>query len=76
MTEQEWAISLLGKEMGNFREIFPDLTEEAIAYFGKEAAKNDAGELSMRRFEIFKFGDLETTEGFWHLVIKHIDEIS
>jgi len=76
MTEtKEQAASIFVREKNNFRLVFPDLPESTIVRFAKEAAKNTAGECMMRRLEIFKFGELETTEGFWQLVIKHIDGI-
>lgn len=75
ISEQERAASIFDQEKGNFRLVFPDLPESTVIYFAKEAAKNTAGECMLRRFEIFKFGDLETTEGYWQRVIKCIDEI-
>lgn len=75
MTEQERAVSFFVREKNNFLLVFPHLSELSVAHFAKVAAKNDAGECMRRRFEIFKFGDLETTEGYWQRVIKHIDSI-
>jgi hypothetical protein len=75
MSEQDRAVEFFVTAKKNFLLVFPHLSGLSLAHFAKESAKNTAGECMMRRFEFFKFGDLETTEGYWKRVIEHIDSI-